>query len=82
GFVASGFEAVGEAFRAAFESHPGMGGALSVRVDGREVVDLWGGIADSRVGRPWDRDTPTVVFSCTKGLMSILAARLVASGRL
>ena len=82
GFAASGFAPVADAFRAAFDSHPGMGGALSVRVDGREVVDLWGGVADSRDGRPWERDTPTVVFSCTKGLMSILAARLVASGSL
>lgn len=82
GTVDPAFGGVGDAFRAAFESHPGMGGALSVRVDGREVVDLWGGVADARDGRPWERDTPTVVFSCTKGLMSILAARLVASGRL
>jgi len=82
GDVASGFEEVGEAFAAAFEGLPEMGAALAVRVDGREVVDLWGGIADSRDGRPWERDTPTVVFSCTKGLMSILAARLVEAGRL
>lgn len=82
GVVAPGFEAVGEAFAAAFEGLPEMGGALAVRVDGRSVVDVWGGTADSRDGRPWERDTPSVVFSCTKGLMSILAARLVADGLL
>ncbi len=82
GDIASGFEEVGEAFVAAFEGLPAMGAALAVRVDGREVVDLWGGVADSRDGRRWERDTPTVVFSCTKGLMSILAAQLVQAGRL
>jgi len=82
GTVSTGFDVVGEAFAAAFEGLPEMGGALAVHVDGRAVVDLWGGIADSRDGRPWERDTPTVVFSCTKGLMSILAARLVEAGRL
>lgn len=82
GVVAPGFEAVGDAFAAAFEGLPEMGGALAVRVDGRSVVDVWGGTADSRDGRAWERDTPSVVFSCTKGLMSILAARLVADGLL
>lgn len=82
GVVAPGFEVVGEAFAAAFAGLPEMGAALAVHVDGRRVVDVWGGIADSRDGRPWQRDTPTVVFSCTKGLMSILAARLVARGML
>lgn len=82
GVVAPGFEAVGEAFDAAFEGLPEMGAALAVRVDGQTVVDVWGGTADSRDGRPWERDTPSVVFSCTKGLMSILAARLVADGTL
>ncbi|WP_298875817.1 serine hydrolase domain-containing protein [uncultured Microbacterium sp.] len=82
GLVAPGFEAVGDAFAAAFEGLPEMGGALAVRVDGRSVVDVWGGTADSRDGRPWERDTPSVVFSCTKGLMSILAARLVEDGLL
>lgn len=82
GVVAPGFEAVGEAFAASFDGLPGMGAALAIRVDGRPVVDVWGGTADARDDRPWRRDTPTVVFSCTKGLMSILAARLVASGLL
>lgn len=82
GTVAPGFEAVADAFAGAFEGLPEMGGALAVRVEGRSVLDLWGGVADSRDGRRWQRETPSVVFSCTKGLMAILAARLVASGRL
>ena len=71
-----------EAFRAAFDGLPQMGGALSVWRDGALVVDLWGGVADARSGAPWTRDTATVVFSCTKGVMSVLVAQAVQEGRL
>ena len=82
GEVAPGFEAVREAFAASFEGKPDMGAALAVRRHGHPVVDLWGGVADERTRRPWDADTVGVTFSCTKGLVSILAARLVQEGRL
>lgn len=82
GRVEPGFESVADAFAQAFESHPGMGAALAIRHRGRPVVDLWGGIADPRAGRPWQEDTLSVIFSCTKGIVSILAARLVQEGRL
>lgn len=82
GFVAPGFEAVREAFVTSFEGKPDMGAALAVRHDGRTVADLWGGVADERTGRAWVEDTPSVVFSCTKGLSALLAARLVQEGRL
>ncbi|KKB08606.1 serine hydrolase domain-containing protein [Devosia chinhatensis] len=82
GSVAPGFEPLADLFATAFEDRPRMGAALSVLVEGECVVDLWGGTADARTGRAWQRDTPTTVFSCTKGLVSILAARLVQEGRL
>ncbi|PZQ88259.1 MAG: carboxylesterase [Leifsonia xyli] len=79
GHVAPGFECVADAFREAFET-PGTGAALAVLHDGIPVVELWGGVADARTLRPWREDTASVIFSCTKGLMSILAARAVAAG--
>lgn len=82
GDVAPGFEGVREAFAAAFDGKPEMGAALAIRHRGRPVVDLWGGVADTHTGSPWQRDTASVIFSCTKGLMSVLAARLVQEGRL
>lgn len=81
GDIAPGFETVGDAFAAAFDGLPRMGAALAIRVDGRSVVDLWAGSADARMDRAWERETPSVVFSCSKGLMSILVARLAAAGR-
>lgn len=82
GDVASGFEPVADAFWQAFDDTPEMGAALAIVHAGRTVVDLWAGAADARTGRPWERDTLSVVFSCSKGLMSILAARLVQEGLL
>ena len=82
GSVAPGFEPVADAFAAGFDGHPAMGAALHVVIEGRSVIDLWAGAADQRTGRAWSQDTPSVIFSCTKGLVSIMAARLVQEGRL
>lgn len=82
GTVAPGFESVADAFAAGFAGKPEMGAALTIQRDGKTLVDLWAGTADARTGRPWQADTPSVIFSCTKGLLSILAARLVQEGRL
>lgn len=82
GTVAPGFEPVAAAFAEAFSHHDSMGAALAVRVDGRSVVDVWGGVADARTSTPWSDSTVSVIFSCTKGLMSVLAAKLVQEGRL
>ncbi len=82
GTVAPGFEPVADAFAAAFDGRPAMGGALHITLEGESIVNLWAGTADARTGRAWTGRTPSVVFSCTKGLVSILAARLVQEGRL
>lgn len=81
GTVRPGFESVADAFRDAFVDEQ-MGSALCVFHHGEPVVDLWGGVADARDGRAWTDETISVIFSCTKGLMSIVAARLVEAGRL
>ena len=82
GTVAPGFEPVAEAFQKTFQGRPAMGAALHVIKDGESLLDLWAGVADARTGRAWTRKTPSVIFSCTKGLISILAARLVQEGQL
>lgn len=82
GSVAAGFEEVRAEFAGILGRQPTSGAAVAIRVGGDEVVDLWGGDADYERGRAWRRETPSLIFSCTKGLMSILAARLVQDGRL
>ena len=82
GFAASGWEAVAAAFADNFELHGELGAACCVYLDGRPVVDLWGGTADRRSGRPWDEDTVAVVFSTTKGATAICAHMLAERGEL
>ena len=50
-------------------------GGVCLRVDGRTVVDLWGGPG-------WRADSLICIFSVTKGVLSVLAHRLINRGLL
>src|SRR5437870_5055825 len=76
------FVAVRDAFARNFEERGEVGAAVAVVVDGRPVVDLWGGTADPASGRQWGRDTAAVVFSTTKGLTATCALLLWERGKL
>ena len=76
------FRRVREAFASNFETMGEVGAAVAVTVDGKPVVDLWGGYADPQRTRPWSRDTLVNVYSTTKGLTAICAHRLVDQGKL
>jgi CubicO group peptidase (beta-lactamase class C family) len=76
------FARVREAFAENFVSRRETGASISIALDGRTVVDLWGGWADKARTRPWTRDTIVNVYSTTKGLTAICAHRLAAEGRL
>jgi CubicO group peptidase (beta-lactamase class C family) len=80
GTVEPGWEPVRDAFAANFRDHHEVGAAVCVHVDGRRVVDLWGGLADSRVGRPWEADTLQLVFSATKGVAAVVVNHLADRG--
>ncbi len=82
GHVEPGFERVREAFTRGFEREGEVGAALVVRHRGRVVVDLWGGLADPETGRPWERDTPVIVWSVTKGLVALALLMLHERGLL
>lgn len=82
GFADHGYGALVDAFVGNFTDRNDIGAACSVVAEGRTVADLWGGLADARSGRTWTNDTPAVIFSCTKGVLAILAYRLVDAGRL
>jgi CubicO group peptidase (beta-lactamase class C family) len=59
-----------------------VGAGVAVWVGGHPVVDLWGGLADRKTARPWERDTLVPVYSTTKGMTSLCAHRLVDRGEL
>lgn len=82
GFVDAGYGSVMDAFVTNFLERHDLGAGCTAYVGGRLVVDAWGGLADLRTQRPWDRDTAAVMFSCTKGVLAICVYRLVQHGLL
>src|SRR5258708_4609246 len=76
------FAAVKAAFRANFAQRGELGAALAVTLEGRAVVDLWGGWADAERTRPWCQDTLVNVFSIGKPMATICLLRLVERGEL
>jgi CubicO group peptidase (beta-lactamase class C family) len=82
GYVEPGFEGVREAFDDNFVQHGEVGAAVAVYVEGRKVVDLWGGTADDQAGTPYDEDTLQLVFSTTKGITALCASMLAQRGLL
>jgi hypothetical protein len=50
GSVDVGFERVRDAFATNFDMHGDVGAACSIYLDGRPIVDLWGGTRTSTGG--------------------------------
>ena len=82
GVSTSGFSAVGEQFNMNFSHRGEVGASVCVIVDGRTVVNLWGGVADVESGKPWNKDTVGNVFSSTKGAVALCAHMLADAGGL
>ena len=82
GECAPRFTAVREAFAANFTSGREVGASFAASVDGRLVVDLWGGHADAARTRPWERETIVNVWSVTKAMTALSAHLLVDRGLL
>jgi len=76
-----GFEAVREAFAGNFDDDE-IGAACSIVVEGRTVVDLWGGWADAHEARRWQADTVVNAYSVGKPIVALAVLQLVASGAL
>lgn len=82
GFCAPQFEAVATEFARNFAERGEEGAAVAICLEGRPVVDLWGGKADAETGEPWREDTVAVVFSTTKGLAALCMHMLADQGLL
>lgn len=75
------FKGVVEAFVENFESRDEVGANVALTLEGKTLVDLWGGKV-ARDGAAWTRDTMSIVFSCTKGATAICAHILADRGLL
>ncbi|MCB0978355.1 MAG: beta-lactamase family protein [Acidimicrobiales bacterium] len=86
GNVDPAFAVVRDAFEANFtptEGDPGdLGASVHVIVDGRCVVDLWGGWADLEGSRPWKADTLVNAYSVGKAMVAATVLSVVADGTL
>jgi CubicO group peptidase (beta-lactamase class C family) len=82
GHCADAFAEVSDEFRRNFAERGELGASVTVKVGGETAVDLWGGFADEARTQPWDEDTISVVFSCTKGAVAICAHMLAIEGQL
>lgn len=76
------FVRVREAFVENFTKHGERGGAVTIALHGRPVVDLWGGYADVARTKEWEEDTIVNVFSVCKALNAIAVLRLVEQGKI
>jgi CubicO group peptidase (beta-lactamase class C family) len=70
---------VQEAFIRNFTSHGELGASLCVRIDGRVVIDVWGGLTDVG-GPPFGPETLVNSFSVGKGVTALLAMACVERG--
>lgn len=75
------FTEVRAEFERNFVERGEVGASLFVLLHGEPVIDLWAGTID-RDGTPWEEDTMTVVFSCTKGATALSAHLLADRGEL
>ena len=76
------FERVGEEFERNFKKREEVGASVCVTLEGKTVVDLWGGIANIETGEPWKEDTVSIIWSTTKGCVGLCANILISRGLL
>ena len=67
---------------ATIDSGADVGASVAVTIDGKPVVDIWGGWADEAKTTPWQENTITNVWSTTKTMMALSALVLVDRGEL
>ena len=66
GTFSDDFAAVTDELQAQLDSGNERGASLVINVDGENVVDVWGGFADTECTRPLESDTIANVWSTTK----------------
>ncbi|MFQ3220415.1 MAG: CubicO group peptidase (beta-lactamase class C family) [Paraglaciecola sp.] len=69
-------------FERNFSDRGESGASVCLSVNGETMVDLWGGVANQKTGELWERDTVSIVFSCTKAATALCAHILIDRGLL
>jgi CubicO group peptidase (beta-lactamase class C family) len=76
------FTPVADTLLANLETRRELGASIYVNLDGREVVDIWGGSKDLDGASPWAENTLVNVASNTKNVTSLAVLMLVDRGQL
>jgi CubicO group peptidase (beta-lactamase class C family) len=74
------FAKVADAFTENFAVEEEIGAATCLYVDGRKVVDLWGGYRDAAASEPWQDDTILCMMSVAKGIAGMAFNILIDRG--
>jgi len=76
GYCEERFEPVKKVLAQNIESGSDIGTSFAATIDGKFVIDIWGGYTDAAQTREWERDTIVNVFSTTK-VMSVLCVLML-----
>jgi CubicO group peptidase (beta-lactamase class C family) len=76
------FSRVLDAFAANFSDGQEAGACVAVTLNGKPVVDLWGGYTDRARRKPWVRDTIVNMMSVSKAVAGMCVHRVIEDGRL
>jgi len=76
------FAPIRDIFEKSFADGEELGAAIAFCLDGKMVVDLWGGHRDVARTEPWTPDTLVNTYSTTKGMTALCAHQLIERGLL
>ncbi|PWB98124.1 serine hydrolase domain-containing protein [Salinibacterium hongtaonis] len=76
------FESVREELQRQLDSGEELGASIAATINGKPVIDLWGGFAAEERSAEWQRDTITNVWSTTKTVVALAMLMLVDRGEI
>ena len=76
GYCEEKFIKAKKAFEKNLNSGKECGASFSVTIEGKTVIDLWGGYADAANTKPWQKDTIVNVYSTSKFATAICVLML------
>jgi CubicO group peptidase (beta-lactamase class C family) len=82
GFCDDRFATVRDVLSGNLDSGADLGASVAITIEGKPVVDMWGGWSDAAKTKPWSENTITNVWSTTKTMTSLCALVLVERGQL
>lgn len=74
------FVGLRKVFQDRLDSGDDLGASITVTIDGKNVVDIWGGYTTNERSQPWEENTIVNVWSSTKTVITLAVLMLVDRG--